>query len=133
MAREPTRRGFVRGFAAGAMIAGFDPVTRQWGASVPAQGLFAHLPPLDGRLLFDDPDLAAAGDDFGHIPHHRPRAVLQPGSIEDVAAMVRFCHAHRLAVAARGAGHATYAQAQVDGGRGILTPGQGIFGTPPVG
>jgi len=78
--------------------------------------LFAHLPPLDGVLLFDDADLAAAGDDFGHILHHRPRAVLQPGSIEDVAAMVRFCHAHRLAVAARGAGHATYGQAQVANG-----------------
>ncbi|HEX9359907.1 MAG TPA: hypothetical protein VF933_39645 [Streptosporangiaceae bacterium] len=37
----------------------------------------------------------AAADDFGHIVHHRPRAVLQPGSIRDVAVMVRFCHERR--------------------------------------
>src|SRR6266571_6944553 len=80
---EPTRRGFVRGLAAGALIAGFDPVTRHWVPSAPVRGFFAHVPPLDGRLLFDDADRAAAADDFGHIVHRRPVAVLQPGSIED--------------------------------------------------
>ncbi len=116
MVNEPTRRGFVRGLAAGALIAGFDPVTRHWVPSAPVRGFFAHVPPLDGRLLFDDADRAAAADDFGHIVHRRPVAVLQPGSIEDVAAMVRFCHAHRVPVAARGAGHATFGQAQAAGG-----------------
>lgn len=123
MVQEPTRRGFVRGIAAGAVITGFDPLSRMWvaGNRAPARGFQGpgsarDVPPLKGRLVFDDTDLTNAADDFGHLVHHRPGAVLQPGSINDIAIMLRFCDRHRIAAAARGQGHATFGQAQVSGG-----------------
>ncbi|GHD41940.1 hypothetical protein GCM10010335_44250 [Streptomyces galbus] len=53
--------------------------------------------------------------------HRRPLAVLRPGSVRDVAAMVRFCARHRTPVAARGQGHAPSGQAQVRGGLVVET------------
>lgn len=115
MTYGPTRRDFVRGLAIGAVVTGFDPVARHW-----ISGTLGHsatrIPPLSGRLLFDESDLDAAADDFGHIVHRRPRAVLQPGSVNDVEAMVRFCYDLHIPVAARGQGHATFGQAQAAGG-----------------
>jgi FAD/FMN-containing dehydrogenase len=102
--------------AAGALVTGFDPMSRGWVTDRPARAPAFPVPRLKGRLLFGEPDLEAAADDFGHIVHHRPLAVLQPGDIDDVAVMVRFCGEHRIPVAARGQGHATYGQAQVTGG-----------------
>ena len=121
MAQEPTRRGFVRGLAAGVVITGFDPLSRTWVSGAGGHGFDGHrsvrgVPPLKGRLVFDDADLTNAADDFGHLVHHRPHAVLQPGSIGDIAVMLRFCDSHRIAAAARGQGHATFGQAQVSGG-----------------
>ncbi|HZE31175.1 MAG TPA: FAD-binding protein [Actinoallomurus sp.] len=82
-----------------------------------APGEAPHDPPrLDGRVRLDEPALAGAADDFGHLVRHRPLAVLEPGSVDDIAVMVRYCRAHRVPVAARGQGHATGGQAQVAGG-----------------
>jgi FAD/FMN-containing dehydrogenase len=66
----------------------------------------------DGQLLVDHASRAAAADDFGHIIRRIPWAVLKPASVSDVVAVVRFCNAHRLTVAARGQGHSTYGQSQ---------------------
>ena len=74
------------------------------------------MPPLHGRLLLSGSALAADADDFGHLIHRRPWAVLQPADIDDVVAMLRFCRGQRIAVAPRGQGHATYGQAQAAGG-----------------
>jgi cytokinin dehydrogenase len=106
--QEPTRRSFVRGIAVGAVITGFDPLNRNWISDIRRRRSVRQVPPLKGRLIFDDADLTDAADDFGHIVHRRPVAVLQPGSIEDIAVMLRFCHDLRITVAARGQGHATY-------------------------
>ncbi len=116
MLQEPTRRSFVRGITAGALITGFDPLSRNWISGIHGHGSARHVPQLKGRLIFDDTGVTDAADDFGHIVHRRPLAVLQPGSIEDVAVMLRFCHDHLITAAARGQGHATYGQAQVAGG-----------------
>src|SRR5260370_7323425 len=115
MAHGPARRAGVGGLAIGVVVTGFDPAARQWLSGSAGRG-GVSVPPLTGRLLFDEADLAAASDDFGHIVHRRPRAVLQPGSVDDVAVMVRFCYDLRIPVAARGQGHSTYGQAQVAGG-----------------
>jgi cytokinin dehydrogenase len=115
MAHGPARRDVVRGLAIGVVVTGFDPAARQWLSGSAGRG-GVSVPPLTGRLLFDEADLAAASDDFGHIVHRRPRAVLQPGSVDDVAVMVRFCYDLRIPVAPRGQGHSTYGQAQVAGG-----------------
>jgi FAD/FMN-containing dehydrogenase len=79
------------------------------------------VPPLKGRLLLSKAALSAAADDFGHIVHQRPWAVLQPGDIDDIVVMLRFCNEHRILAAPRGQGHATFGQAQVRGGLVIET------------
>ncbi|CAM3859950.1 FAD-binding protein [Nocardiopsis rhodophaea] len=101
---------------------GTDPHLTRWpptggagseGGSAPP---FADLPPLDGELAVDPLSRAAVADDFGHHVRHYPRAVLHPGSVDDIEAMVRYCRERRIPVAARGQGHATNGQAQAEGG-----------------
>ena len=114
-----TRRSVIMGLAAGALVVGVDPVTGNWVTAASASasgGPLSDLPPLDGSVRVDPASLAAAADDFGHIVHHEPVAVLDPGSVDDVVAMVRYCAQHHLPVAARGQGHATDGQAQVTRG-----------------
>jgi cytokinin dehydrogenase len=112
---RPSRREFVRGLTAGALTVGFDPVTHAWAADDSAIRR-TDPPRLDGRLILDPADLKPYEDDFGHIVHRTPWAVLQPGSVADVVAMIGFCNALRIPVAARGQGHGTHGQAQVAGG-----------------
>ena len=92
----------------------FDPATRTWVVrDSPAAVL---VPELDGGLVCDGSSLRWAAEDFGHVVHRRPRAVLRPAGIADVAAMVRFAGEVGLDIAARGGGHSTYGQAQTSGG-----------------
>ncbi|MFI1393750.1 FAD-binding protein [Streptomyces sp. NPDC020681] len=136
MSHRPSRRAALRGLAvAGAAVIGFDPFTRSWAASASdsdASGL-AGVPDLDGTLLTDTASRAAAADDYGHIVHRTPAAVLRPGSVADVVAMVRFCNKHGIQVAARGQGHATLGQAQVDGGLVVETAPLAAIGTVDTG
>ncbi|MFF1448136.1 FAD-binding protein [Streptomyces sp. NPDC058274] len=121
MPRTPSRRTALHGLVAtGAAVIGLDPFTRSWAVGASDRPL-TELPPLDGTVHTDEASLNAAADDFGHIVHRRPAAVLRPGSVRDVVAMVRFCNAHGLPCAPRGQGHATRGQAQVDGGLVIET------------
>ncbi|MCI3274421.1 FAD-binding protein [Streptomyces cylindrosporus] len=123
MPRTPSRRTVLRGLTVtGAAVTGFDPAARGWAASGTGSGPdLARIPRLDGTLVMDDPSLTAAAEDYGHIVHRRPVAVLRPGSVRDVVVMVRFCNEHRVRVAPRGQGHATSGQAQVQGGLVIET------------
>ncbi|MGH3977776.1 MAG: FAD-binding protein [Pseudonocardiaceae bacterium] len=92
----------------------FDPGTRSW---VPRETPGAvPVPELHGALICDEAGLHWAAADFGHVVHRRPRAVLRPGRVADVAAIVTFAGEAGLAVAARGAGHSTHGQAQTAGG-----------------
>ena len=92
----------------------FDPVTRTWvGRDSPAAVL---VPELAGQLVCDESSLRWAAEDFGHAVHRRPRAVLRPGGVADVTAIVEFAGKTGLSVAARGSGHSTYGQAQTNGG-----------------
>ncbi|WP_406193777.1 FAD-binding protein [Kitasatospora sp. NBC_01560] len=114
-------------------------------ASPPA---FAALPPLDGSVVADPATLARFGGDFGHLVTTAPRAVLRPGSVRDVAAVVGFAHRHRIPVAMNGQSgdgvggaselesHSSYGQAGAPGGiavdaRGLgrilsVTPGRAV-------
>ncbi|HET9169283.1 MAG TPA: FAD-binding protein [Actinospica sp.] len=116
--KSASRRGFLRVLAGAAVVTGFDPASRAWAttATAVADPSFAKLPPLKGRLLLPPADLAAYEDDYGHIVHRTPAAVLQPGSVEDIAALIRFAGPLGIPVAPRGQGHQTYGQAQVSGG-----------------
>jgi FAD/FMN-containing dehydrogenase len=112
------RRTFAKGLAAGigSVVLGFDPIRRSWVTSALAGSSTISIPNLDGVLLTDPSSLAAFADDFGHIVHRTPVAVLQPGSIQDVLRAVGFCRDHSIQVATRGQGHSTAGQSQVQGG-----------------
>jgi len=114
-----SRRAFVRGLVGGvgATALGFDPVLRTWVSTAHAQtpGTIS-IPQLDGALFTDSETRAEYADDFGNVVHRTPLAVLQPGSIQDVIRAIRFCRSHRIQVAARGQGHSTAGQSQVQGG-----------------
>jgi FAD/FMN-containing dehydrogenase len=115
-----SRRTLLAGLGAGAAVTGFDPLARAWADDGPlAEG--DRVPRLDGELLVDEESRAAAADDFGHDVSRRPRAVLRPGSVRDVQRMVRYCRDRRIPVAARGQGHSTRGQAQVEAGLVIET------------
>jgi cytokinin dehydrogenase len=67
---------------------------------------------LDGELTTDDAARVEVAEDFGHIARQFPRAVLRPGSTQDVAAVVRVASEHGIPVVARGTGHSTFGQSQ---------------------
>ena len=116
MSSTISRRSLLIGLAAGAVVVGFDPLTRSWVTQASAATPLIDVPPLDGVLLTDETSLQNAADDFGHIVHLVPVAVLRPGSVDDIVAMVRYCNDHLIPVAARGQGHSTFGQPQVENG-----------------
>ncbi len=121
MSKEISRRTFLRGSLAGTIVvAGFDTVLRSWVSAVElehhATALAQDFPAFDGVLLLDDASRAAAADDFGHLVHCQPLAVLKPGSVDDVVKLVRFARRNNIKVAARGQAHSTQGQAQVEAG-----------------
>ncbi|APR88619.1 putative cytokinin oxidase [Minicystis rosea] len=110
------RRSFLGGSLAVA-VAAWSPEAKSWTQGT-APGSIS-IPSLDGQLLTDAASLAQAGDDFGHIIHRAPAAVLVPGSVDDIVKIVRFARKHGIKVAgARGLGesHSTFGQSQVAGG-----------------
>ncbi|HEV2763156.1 MAG TPA: FAD-binding protein, partial [Pyrinomonadaceae bacterium] len=121
MSREVSRRTFLRGsLTAAVAVVGFDTLLRGWVSEAElARGPFAlaeGFPSFNGSLLTDGASLASAADDFGHMVHRQPAAVLKPGSVNDVVEMVRFARRNGIKVAARGQGHSTQGQAQVEAG-----------------
>ncbi|HET6927283.1 MAG TPA: FAD-binding protein [Hyphomicrobiaceae bacterium] len=67
-------------------------------------------------LSCDARDLDAAADDFGHIIHKHPHAVLKPRSIADIVHLMPWAGSQGLQVAARGQGHSTFGRAMTEGG-----------------
>ena len=113
-----TRRDLVKSLAFGSLIVGFDPVRRSWvtRAEAASASKLDHLPHLDGVLRRDEEALTAASEDYGRFIHRRPVAVLEPGSVQDIAQVVRFANKHDLRIAVRGHGHSIYGQSLVEGG-----------------
>jgi cytokinin dehydrogenase len=114
--KDISRRALLKGIFATSVVVGFDLAGRSWVAKASSGADFAQLPPLDGTLTTDPAALAAAADDFGHIIHRTPVAVLRPGSIEDVVKVVRFAREHDIRVSGRGKGHTALGQSQVSAG-----------------
>ena len=113
MKNNTSRRAVLQGLMASTIVIGFDIANRSWVTSASAISLFESLPPLDGVLYTDNTTLAAAADDFGHIVHRQPIAVLKPGSIKDIIRIIQFGRTYKIKIAARGQGHSTYGQSQV--------------------
>ena len=120
MSYSPDRRRFLTTVLAGAAVVAFDPLRGGWVTAAQAaegspRGALA-IPGLDGELTADPAVLAEAADDFGHIVHRTPLAVLRPGSVADVVTLLRYANRHRIAVSVRGQGHSTQGQSQVGAG-----------------
>ncbi|RAY14576.1 oxidoreductase [Actinomadura craniellae] len=96
--------------ASATAVVGFDPIERSWVTEAAPAPSFADAPALDGELAVDEASREAVATDLGNIAHHRPGAVLRPRSARDIAAMIRFCGAHRIAVSTRGQAHTTHGQ-----------------------
>lgn len=116
--KTTTRRDLLKGLACGSLIVGFDPLSRSWvtGAEAASLAKLDQLPPLDGVLRTDDEALTAASGDYGRFIQRRPVAVLEPGSVQDIARVIRFANKHDLRIAVRGHGHSIYGQSLVQGG-----------------
>jgi cytokinin dehydrogenase len=103
--------------ASGAALFALQPSCTSTQRSLPMGQLLRNdLTDLSGTLLFDDAARQAAADDFGHIVHRLPIAVLKPGSVQDIVKMVQFANRRGLKISMRGQGHAMLGQSQVDGG-----------------
>ena len=114
-----SRRRFIAATGGAVAATVFDPVRRVFiGEAVAADcGAKAiRIPHLDGTLSVDPVDLAMASEDFGRIISRSPRAVLRPGSADDIARVIRFARKHRIKVAMRGISHSVFGQAMVDCG-----------------
>lgn len=98
-----------------AQALGFDPANRSW-VTRSKERAAVEVPALDGMLRFDEAALEDAAEDFGHLRHHRPIAVLEPGSHKDVVHMVQFAREQGIRIGPRGSGHNTFGQPLVEGG-----------------
>src|SRR5215210_3385290 len=113
MQRNISRRTFNKRLAGGAAILALQPA---WNDPAAAQSLRNDLKDLSGELSFDDAALQAAADDFGHVVHKKPTAMLRPGNAQDIAKLVQFANRQGFKVATRGQGHSFFGQTQVEGG-----------------
>ena len=119
MGEHWSRRSFVRlaATASSAVVIGFDPRARSWITQAWADtGPWESVPKLDGTVLQDEVSRAAIAVDWGNMFHHLPAAVLKPGSVQDIVAMVRFANRHALKVVMKGQGHSPYGQTQAEAG-----------------
>ena len=113
MERNISRRDLTKCLAgAAALIA----LPSSWSSPAFGQSLRNDLKDLRGELHFDDAVLQAAADDFGHVVHKKPVAVLRPGDAEDIGKLVQYANRHGLKIAMRGQGHSFFGQTQVEGG-----------------
>jgi cytokinin dehydrogenase len=117
-----SRRRWLALASATAVVA-FDPRGRRWvsvaearEASAEAQTCWQHVPRLDGELVLEGAAIDEAADDFGHIIHEVPRAVLRSSSVRDVQRIIRFANRFGIGVGMRGQGHSTHGQSQVEAG-----------------
>ena len=119
MSTHLSRRQFSKwaAIAGVSAVVGFDPRNRSWVTRAQAQThAFRDIPKLDGDLLLDEESRRAIAADQGNMFHRVPAAVLRPGSVQDVVAMVRYANQHKLKVAIRGNGHSRYGQTQAEAG-----------------
>lgn len=128
---DPTRRTLLRQMTVGAAVIGWSAASGSWvTADADAAGV-APPPPLDGTLTTSPDVLARFSKDFGHLVTGVPRAVLRPGSVDDIVAMVRYTRANGLKIAMNGQGlsadgpesSSIYGQSQVPGGISIDAKG----------
>ena len=113
MQRSITRRHFGKLLAGGAALLALQPACNYRAAG---QSLRDDLKDISGELNFDDAVLQEAADDFGHVVHKKPAAILRPSDAQDIARLLQFANGQGVKVAMRGQGHSFFGQTQVAGG-----------------
>jgi FAD/FMN-containing dehydrogenase len=125
---ELSRRSVLKGIAAGVTVVGWSALDRSWiPAGAAAATRAAPLPPLDGTLEMSPAAVAAFSGDFGRLVTGTPTAVLHPGSVKDIAKMVKYARKNGLTIAMNGQSgtdgelesHSNFGQALVPGGIAI--------------
>jgi len=132
MPNPTSRRTILRQITAGAAVVGWSAASGSWAHAGADTAGVAALPRLDGTLTTTPAVLARFSQDFGDLVTGAPRAVLRPGSVGDVVAMVRFARGNGLKIAMNGQGGgsadalescSSYGQALVPGGISIDAKG----------
>src|SRR5262245_53852059 len=113
MQRNISRRHFGKLIAGSAALLALQSA---WNYRAAGQTLRNDLKEISGELNFDDAVLQEAADDFGHVVHKKPAAMLRPSDAQDIAKLVQFANRQGLKVAMRGQGHSFFGQTQVAGG-----------------
>jgi len=126
MANIASRRALLKG----AVVVAFSPaagwLTGAEAATAGGQGAIP-VPALDGTLETAPAVLDGFAGDFGELVRGTPRAVLRPGSVQDIARIIRYARHLGLPVAVNGQSgtgtdlesHSNYGQAAVPGGIAI--------------
>ena len=101
-----SRRQLLSGIAIGALVVGFEPISRTWvtAAQAATTPSFNNVPALDGAIYFDSDTRTAHSYDQGNIVQQMPAAVLRPGSVDDIAKMIQYCRQRGIKVAPQGGG-----------------------------
>jgi FAD/FMN-containing dehydrogenase len=73
-------------------------------------------PLVQGTVQDDTPAREERSGDFGRMIRRVPGVVVGPSSAADVAAVIRYARAHRIAVSTRGEAHTQTGQSLTDGG-----------------
>ncbi|ALG12585.1 FAD-binding protein [Kibdelosporangium phytohabitans] len=127
-----SRRNLLKGIGAGAVVVGWNAVTGTWAtAEAAASPAVVPLPPLDGTLETSSAVLDEFSKDWGGFVTARPKAVLRPGSVQDVVRIVNYARANCLKVSVNGQSgtaddqesHSFWGNASVPGGISIDAKG----------
>ena len=123
-----SRRGVLNGAAAttAATIVGWSVANSAFVTAAQAQsgGGISPVPALDGVLETYSATAANFSKDFGELVTGAPRAVLRPGSVQDISRIITWARRNRLTLAMNGQSgtdgdlesHSSYGQALVPGG-----------------
>lgn len=134
MTSSLSRRNILKGGAAAtaATVVGWSVANSVFVTAAEAErghgGGYATVPTLDGTFETVPAALGRFSTDFGRLITGTPKAVLRPGSVQDVSKIITYARRYRLSVAMNGQSgsaaadfesHSSYGQAQVPGGIAI--------------
>jgi FAD/FMN-containing dehydrogenase len=128
MSSAHSRRNILKGISAGAVVVGWSAATGSWVTAEAAEAsTVVPVPPLDGVLETSPGVLQQFSTDWGGFITAKPKAVLRPGSVQDVVKMVNYARANCLKIAVNGQSgtspdlesHSFYGNASVPGGIAI--------------
>lgn len=116
------RRSLFKGAAVA--VIGYSVSQAAWTTDAAHATDMSRTPWLDGTLELSPAARADFSTDFGHFVTASPAAVLRPGSVRDIQAMMRFANNRRIKVAVNGQSgegadtesHSNYGQALAAGG-----------------